>query len=133
MGIEPPDTVYLDNSAHPLLSHTVTSINPQEAERGCFLAEQEIKVSAPVHDALLIETPGEEIPSVTQKTERVVAEASPLILDGFSLHTECERSLLIQIGFRIGGGRRCGLYSCRLWRGRQSAEARLREAGAVLE
>jgi hypothetical protein len=57
MGIEPPDTVYLDNSAHPLLSHTVTSINPQEAERGCFLADQEIKVSAPVPDALLMRLP----------------------------------------------------------------------------
>lgn len=54
----------------------------------CLLTEQGINVCAPVHDALLVEAPVEEIRAVAATTQQAMAEASALVLGGFSLRTE---------------------------------------------
>jgi DNA polymerase-1 len=54
----------------------------------CLLTEQGIRVCAPVHDALLVEAPVEEIQSAKETTQQAMAEASSFVLDGFPLRTE---------------------------------------------
>ncbi|MHC4402230.1 MAG: DNA polymerase [Planctomycetota bacterium] len=54
----------------------------------CFATERGIEVCAPVHDALLVEGPADGINEVVAATERVMAEASRYVLDGFELRTE---------------------------------------------
>ncbi len=57
----------------------------------CSLAtEAGIQVCAPVHDALLIEGPAEDIEAVVELTQRCMAEASRIVLDGFELATDSE-------------------------------------------
>ena len=54
----------------------------------CLLTEAGISVCAPVHDAVLVEAGADEIDAVVRQTEAMMAEASRVILDGFSLRTE---------------------------------------------
>ena len=57
----------------------------------CSLAtEAGIQVCAPVHDALLIEGPAEDIEAVVELTQRCMAEASRIVLNGFELATDSE-------------------------------------------
>jgi DNA polymerase I len=53
-----------------------------------LLTEQGIRVCAPVHDAVLVEAPIAEIDNVVQETRRLMAEASAVVLDGFTLNTD---------------------------------------------
>jgi DNA polymerase-1 len=54
----------------------------------CMLTEQGIRVCAPIHDAVLIEAPVAEIDAVVAKAQDIMAEASALVLDGFTLSTD---------------------------------------------
>jgi DNA polymerase I-like protein with 3'-5' exonuclease and polymerase domains len=54
----------------------------------CEATEQDITVCAPVHDALLIEAPLEEIEGAVRRCQEIMCDASRVILDGFPLRTE---------------------------------------------
>jgi hypothetical protein len=56
----------------------------------CLATERGIKVCAPVHDALLVEGPADEIESVVMATQEAMREASELVLPGFPLRTEAK-------------------------------------------
>src|SRR5262249_27145526 len=57
----------------------------------CILAtERGIKVCAPIHDALLIEAPVEEIGGAVAATQAAMQEASEIVLAGFPLRTEAK-------------------------------------------
>ncbi len=57
----------------------------------CILAtEAGIKVCAPVHDALLIESPIDDIENEVKKTQAFMQQAGEFILDGFQLRTDVE-------------------------------------------
>lgn len=53
----------------------------------CSVTENGIKVCAAIHDALLIEAPLDEIDAAVARTQRLMAEASAVVLDGFELRT----------------------------------------------
>jgi DNA polymerase I-like protein with 3'-5' exonuclease and polymerase domains len=56
----------------------------------CLATEQGIRVACPVHDALLIESPEEEIETAVEETQQAMREASELVLSGFPLRTEAK-------------------------------------------
>jgi hypothetical protein len=56
----------------------------------CLATERSIRVCAPVHDALLVEGPTDEIDEVVHKTQEAMQEASELVLHGFPLRTEAK-------------------------------------------
>ncbi len=56
----------------------------------CLATEQGIAVCAPVHDALLVEGPADSIEEIVIETQRVMREASELVLPGFPLRTEAK-------------------------------------------
>jgi DNA polymerase I len=55
-----------------------------------FATEQGIEVVAPVHDALLIEAPVEDLDVVVEQTRACMARASRIVLDGFELRTDVD-------------------------------------------
>jgi DNA polymerase I len=54
----------------------------------CLTTESGIRVCAPMHDALLIEAPLIELDEAVLLTQRLMAEASSVVLDGFELRTK---------------------------------------------
>ena len=57
----------------------------------CSMAtEAGIRVCAPIHDAVLIEAPVDEIDNAVRRTQAIMAEASRIVLDGFELATDAE-------------------------------------------
>ncbi len=54
----------------------------------CLVTEAGIKICAPLHDALLIEAPLSELDAAVAETQRLMAEASSVVLDGFELRSE---------------------------------------------
>ena len=56
----------------------------------CLLTERGIQVCAPIHDALLVEGPADEIVDVVEATTRAMREASELVLPGFPLRSEAK-------------------------------------------
>lgn len=56
----------------------------------CFATESGVSVCAPVHDALLIEAPLPELGDAVAATQRSMAKASGLVLDGFALATDAK-------------------------------------------
>jgi hypothetical protein len=54
----------------------------------CLAMERGVSIVAPVHDALLIESPEWEIDDAVAETQAAMAEASAIILDGFRLRSE---------------------------------------------
>ena len=54
----------------------------------CFTTEKEIRVCAPIHDALLIEAPLGELDQTIQTTREAMDKASSIVLDGFILRTD---------------------------------------------
>ena len=54
------------------------------------LSERGIRVCAPVHDALLVEGPADQIDKVVQRTQAAMAEAGRIVLDGFELRSDAE-------------------------------------------
>ena len=53
-----------------------------------FATEDDVRVAAPVHDALLIEARLEALDDAIARTQAHMAEASRLVLDGFELRTD---------------------------------------------
>jgi len=56
----------------------------------CLATEAGIVVCAPVHDALLIEAPLEELEEAIQVTQELMGRASKVVLDGFRLRSDAE-------------------------------------------
>jgi len=56
----------------------------------CLLVECGIGLCAPVHDAVLIEAPAEEIDTVVAETRAAMAEASRVVLAGFEIGTDAK-------------------------------------------
>lgn len=56
----------------------------------CLATERGIRVCAPVHDALLVEGPADEIESVVADTQAAMAEASRVVLSGFELRSDAK-------------------------------------------
>ena len=56
----------------------------------CMVTEAGITVCAPVHDAILIEAPLGQLDQVIEQTKNLMAEASAIVLDGFSLNSDAE-------------------------------------------
>jgi hypothetical protein len=56
----------------------------------CLATEEGIRVCAPVHDALLVEGPVEEIETITARTREHMRQAAAIVLDGFQLRTEAK-------------------------------------------
>jgi hypothetical protein len=57
----------------------------------CLATERGIRVCCPVHDALLIEAPADEIDAAVAATQAAMAEASCVVLDGFALRTDVKK------------------------------------------
>lgn len=56
----------------------------------CLATERGIAVCAPVHDALLIEAPADEIDAAVAQTQAAMIEASKAVLGGFALATDAK-------------------------------------------
>jgi hypothetical protein len=56
----------------------------------CLATERGIMVCCPVHDALLVEGPVDEIDDVVSRTQDAMQEASELVLPGFPLRTDAK-------------------------------------------
>lgn len=54
----------------------------------CLMTEQGVRVCAPVHDAVLIEAPLEELHDTVDLVQSQMAEASRVVLDGFTLRSD---------------------------------------------
>jgi DNA polymerase I-like protein with 3'-5' exonuclease and polymerase domains len=83
--------VHVGPGANPRsLRNFVMQANAAEMMRlaCCLATERRIAVCCPVHDALLIEAPADDVEVVVTETQRAMAEASELVLPGFPLRTE---------------------------------------------
>ena len=54
----------------------------------CMVTEAGIRVCAPLHDALLIEARLADLDTAVAETQRLMAEASSIVLDGFALRSD---------------------------------------------
>ena len=68
----------------------------------CLVTEAGIRVCFPLHDAVLIEAPLAELDTAIATTERLMAEASRVVLDGFALRT---KSKVVRYPDRLGDSR----------------------------
>src|SRR5262249_6060539 len=60
----------------------------------CYLAtDAGVKVCAPIHDAILIEAPTEELAEAISITQLAMKKASEAVLDGFSLRSDVKTSV----------------------------------------
>ena len=53
-----------------------------------LLSDHAIRICAPIHDALLIEAPLDELDDVITKAESLMRKASGIVLDGFELNSD---------------------------------------------
>jgi DNA polymerase-1 len=53
----------------------------------CLMTEAGIRVCAPNHDAVMIEVPSDHLDETVAEAQRLMAEASAIVLDGFTLRT----------------------------------------------
>lgn len=56
----------------------------------CLATEQGINVCAPVHDALLVEAPIDEIDTIVSRTKDVMRLAGAIVLNGFELRSDAK-------------------------------------------
>ncbi|MET0107212.1 MAG: DNA polymerase [Sedimenticola sp.] len=56
----------------------------------CMLIESGIKVCDPVHDAVLIEAPLEDLSEIIRQTQQIMSDASAIVLNGFRLRSDVE-------------------------------------------
>jgi hypothetical protein len=83
--------IHLDGIPNPRsLRNFPMQANGAEMLRiACFFAVEEgIKVCAPVHDAILIEAPDCELKDTISRIQKLMAEASNIVLGGFELRTD---------------------------------------------
>jgi len=57
----------------------------------CLVSEAGIRICAPVHDALLIEAPLTELETAVEATQKLMADASAMVLSGFRLRADAKR------------------------------------------
>ena len=83
--------IHLDGLPNPrsLRNFPMQANGAEMLRTACFFAiEEGIKVCAPVHDAILIEAPACELKDTISRTQKLMAEASNIVLDEFELRTE---------------------------------------------
>lgn len=75
-----------------MLQNYLMQANGSEMLRlGCILAlERGVKVLAPIHDAILIEAPVNEIEKAVEITQQALIDASKIILNGFELRSDAD-------------------------------------------
>ena len=56
----------------------------------CMATEAGITVCAPVHDAILIEAPLDQLDQIIEQTKAIMADASDIVLDGFRLNSDAD-------------------------------------------
>jgi len=56
----------------------------------CMLIDDEIKVCTPVHDAVLIEAPIDQLDDIIHQAQEIMSEASSIILNGFKLRSDVD-------------------------------------------
>ncbi len=56
----------------------------------CLATERGIKVCAPVHDALLVEGPIDDIHDIVTSTQSAMREAGEIVLNGFELTSDAK-------------------------------------------
>ena len=56
----------------------------------CLAIEAGIKVVAPVHDAVLIEAPLDQLEADTERMQALMRQASAQLLDGFELRSDAK-------------------------------------------
>ncbi len=56
----------------------------------CLATERGIKICAPVHDAILIEAPLNQLDQTIESAQQAMQEASELVLHGFRLRSDAE-------------------------------------------
>ena len=56
----------------------------------CLATERGIRVCAPIHDALLVEAPLDQLDDTIAATQQAMAEASALVLGGFPLRSDAK-------------------------------------------
>jgi DNA polymerase I-like protein with 3'-5' exonuclease and polymerase domains len=56
----------------------------------CLVTERGIRICAPIHDALLIEAPLDDLGHAIVETQRAMADASAAVLNGFALRSEAK-------------------------------------------
>jgi len=86
-------TIHLDDTPNPRsLANFPMQANGAEMLRlaCCLMTEQNIKVCAPVHDAVLIEAPLIDLDFAITQAKECMKEASRIVLDGFVLNTDQE-------------------------------------------
>ena len=54
----------------------------------CLASERGVRICAPIHDAVLVEAPIDDLDTVVAKTQRAMVEASGEVLGGFELRTD---------------------------------------------
>ena len=84
----------------------------------CFAVEQGVRVCAPVHDAILIEAPLEELDMTLAATQKAMADARQHTLGGF-VFAQRQKLCVIQTGTWMSVGRRCGIRYGRSIKGKQ--------------
>src|SRR5262249_55224913 len=87
-------TTHVGSDPNPRsLGNFCSQANGSEMLRlACIIAtELGVKVDAPVHDALLIEAPIEDLADQIATTQAAMAQASKIVLDGFELRTDAKQ------------------------------------------
>ena len=67
----------------------------------CFAVKAGVEVCAPVHDALLITAPVQELEIAVAKTKAAMVKASRAVLDGFELRVEVKTGVDTKTGDEI--------------------------------
>jgi hypothetical protein len=89
-GVEPATGLALANP-RSLRNFPMQANGAEMLRLACCLAtERGIEVCAPVHDALLVEGPVEQIEEVVARTQEAMREASAVVLAGFPLRTDAK-------------------------------------------
>lgn len=86
-------TIHVGQDANPrFLQNFLMQGNGSEMLRlaCCMIAEAGIKICAPVHDAILIEAPLDELDETIERTKALMAQASSIVLNGFVLSSDAE-------------------------------------------
>jgi len=86
-------TIHTDNNPNPrFLRNFLMQGNGAEMLRlaCCMLIESGIKVCAPIHDAVLIESSLDSLDNDIKKAQQLMEEASAAILNGFTLRSDVE-------------------------------------------
>lgn len=86
-------TIHVGQGANPrFLQNFLMQGNGSEMLRlaCCMITDAGIKICAPVHDAILIEAPLEELDDTIERTKALMAQASSIVLNGFVLSSDAE-------------------------------------------